>query len=334
VPLNTSTRISLLHLAVFASLVASSDCAQAQTGWKPDKIVEMVVYTAPGGGNDKSARVMDKIWKQGNLVNAIVANKVGGGGSIAYTYVSQKTGDADVIAIAQTGLVTNQITGRSVLRYTDLTALAFVGSEPSALAVRADSPYKNLQEFLAQLRKDPASLSTSVGSTLGSTNHFAMVLLAKAAGVNPKQLKVPVFAGGGESMTNLLGGHIDAVLLAANNAIPHHQAGKVRILGLSTPQRAPGVPDVPTFREQGYDVTIEGWTIFVGPKGLTPAQVAFWEDVFRKSVAHEEWKSYLAANAWTWGYKNSRDTLAYLDRYYEQSKSILTELGMVKSAAP
>src|SRR3954463_15975462 len=127
-------------LAVCAAVLASVT-APAVAQWKPARPVEIVVGFAAGGGNDKSARVMQKIWKDTNLVDAVVVNKVGGGGALAYTYVSQKTGDGHALAIAQAGLNTNHITGRSPLHYTDVTPLAFVGNEPVGLAVRADSPY-------------------------------------------------------------------------------------------------------------------------------------------------------------------------------------------------
>lgn len=322
-----SLRTSLC--AVVACALCTS-AAPLYAQWKPERTVEVVVFAAPGGGNDKSARMMHKIWQETKLLEAVVTNKVGGGGSLAYTYVSQKTGDAHFIAIAQAGLITNHITGRSPIHYSDLTALAFVGNEPVGLAVRTDSPYKFLGEFVDQLRKDPQSLAVSVGSTRGAVNHFTMALLAKAAGIDPKKLKILVFGGGAESVINLLGGHIDAMSQAINNAIPHHQAGKMRILALSTAKRSPGLPDVPTFRELGFDVVMEGWTVLMGPKGLAPTQVAYWEEVFAKTVQHPEWKKYLEFNSWEWGYKNSRETLDYLKKDYEQSKVLLTELGLAK----
>jgi putative tricarboxylic transport membrane protein len=329
--IESRSRRTLLRIATLASFVAwCGGSAQAQTAWRPERTVELIVYSAAGGGNDKSARMLDKIWKELKLADAVVVNKVGGGGNIAYTYISQKPGDAHFIGIAQTALVTNQITGRSSIHYKDFTPLAFIGSEPAALAVRADSPYRNVEDLLAQLRKDPQSISFSVGSTLGAANHISLGLLAKAAGVDAKRLKVVVFSGGALSMSNLLGGHIDAVMMAANNSIPHHAAGTVRILGMPTPERSPALPDVPTFRETGYDVTLEGWTIVVGPKGLSSAQTGFWEAVLQKSVNHDHWKKYVAQNSWRWGYKNSRDTAAYLDQYYDQSRHVLTEIGMAK----
>jgi putative tricarboxylic transport membrane protein len=317
-----------LHCLLLAAFLVALPAAHAQ--WKPERTVEVVVFSAAGGGNDKTARVMQKIWTENKMLDAVVNNKVGGGGSLAYSYMGQKAGDAHFVVVAQAGLITNRISGLSPIHYTDLTPLAFIGDEPVGLTVRADAPFKTVRDFADQLKKDPQSLSISVGSTRGAVNHFTVAMLAKAVGVDPKQLKILVFGGGAEATTNLLGGHISATSLAINNAIPHHQAGKLRILAISTPKRSSGLPDVPTFRESGFDVVMEGWTIFMGPKGLTPAQVAYWEGVLAKTVQHPEWKQYLEFNSWEWGYKNSRQSLEYLKKDDEQSRALLTELGMAK----
>lgn len=309
-------------------LLAAAPLSAAAQAWAPSRPVEIVVFAAPGGGNDKAARYLNKIWTENKMLESIVTNKVGGGGSLAYSYVSQKTGDAHHIAIAQAGLVTNHISGRSPVSLSDITVLPYIGSEPVALAVRADSPYKTLRDFAAQLKKDPGSLAISVGSTRGATNHFTIALFAKAVGVDPKQLKILVFGGGAESVTNLLGGHIDAMVQASNNAIPHHKAGKMRILGISTPKRSAAAPDAPTFTEQGYNVLVDGWYSFVGPKNMTPAQVAYWDEAFAKTVQTEDWKKFLASSGWEWGYRNSRDNAAFLKADYEQAKSLLADIGM------
>ena len=308
-----------------AGLATSPVDAQS---WKPERTVELVVFAAPGGGNDKAARYLHKIWQDTKLVDAIVVSKVGGGGALAYTYTSQKTGDGHFVAIAQAGLLTNHVTGRSPLSLSDVTILPYIGTEPVALAVRSDSPYKTLKDFVAQLKKDPSSLAISVGSTRGAVNHFTIALLAKAAGIDPKQLKILVFDGGAVSVTNLLGGHIDAMVQAANNAIPHQQTGKLRILGISMPKRSASIPDVPTFREQGFDVLMDGWYVFVGAKGLRESQVAYWDAVFEKTVQTPEWKKFTEQTGWELGYKNSKDTAVYIRKEYDEAKAILTELGM------
>jgi putative tricarboxylic transport membrane protein len=325
-PRTLRTRRLATIIFVGAAIIASPVLAQ----WKPDRTVEVVIGSAAGGGNDKSARILQKIWKDLGLTDVQVVNKVGGGGAVAYTYVSQKSADGGSIALAQAGLNTNHITGRSPLHYTDMTALAFVGNEPVGLAVRADSPYKTLKDFVAQLKKDPQSITVSTGSTRGATNHFALALLAKEAGIDPNKLKIVVFGGGAEAVTNVLGGHIEALAVAINNSIPHHKAGTLRILAVSSPKRSSDLPNVSTFREQGFDVVMEGWTVFMGPKSMPPAQVAYWEQAFAKAVNNPQWKQYLDQNSWDWGYKNSKDTAAYLKQDYDLSKRLLTELGMAK----
>ena len=155
-----------LLVAVFLAAVP----ALAQ--WKPERTVEVVVFSAPGGGNDKTARLMQKIWSETKEVDAIINNKVGGGGSVAYSYVSHKVGDPHVLVVAQAGLNTNHISALSPVSYTDLTPLALVGTEPVGLTVRTDAPFKTVREFADQLEKDPQSLAISVGSTRGAVNHF------------------------------------------------------------------------------------------------------------------------------------------------------------------
>lgn len=319
---------SIITHCTFIVLTLAAASAYAQ--WKPEKPIEYVVGFAAGGGNDKTARVMQKIWKESKwLENILVVNKVGGGGALSYTYTNQHPGDAHYIAVAQMGLVTNHLLGRSPMHFNDLTPLAMVGNEPVGIAVRADSPIKDAKDFIARLKADPASLSISVGSTRGATNHFAVGALAKAAGVDPKKLKILTFGGGAESVTNLLGGHIDAMSQAINNAIPYYQAGTMRIIGLSTARRSPTLPDVPTFREQGFDVVVDGWTVVVGPHGLTPVQIAYWEAILEKTVNHAEWKKYLESFSWVWEFKKSQATRDYLKQEHDTARRMLVDLGMV-----
>ena len=144
-------RRAALGAAVGAFAVAIAADATAQ-GWKPEKAVEYVVGSAPGGGNDKTARTMLKIW-QGDkwLDNATVVNKVGGGGAVAYSYVAQRAADPHFVAVVRKALLSNHILGRSTLNYTEMTPLAVVGEESMALAVRADSPIKSVKELAERI---------------------------------------------------------------------------------------------------------------------------------------------------------------------------------------
>ncbi len=324
------SRALALAASVLPGLALSPDAAQAQA-WKPSRTVELVVFASPGGGNDKAARALQKIWADNRIVDAVVANRVGGGGTLAYTYVSQKAGDGHYIAIAQAGILTNQLAGRTTLTYNDMTVLPYIGTEPVSLSVRTESPIKTLKDFADRLRKDPASVTISPGSTLASTNHFVAALLARAVGSDPRKLRMVTFGGGAEAATNVLGGHIDAMVNASNNAVPHMQSGKMRILGISSPKRAASIPDVPTFREMGFDVIQDSWYVFLGPRAMTQAQIDFWDDVFARTMKTPEWKKFVADNGWEFGFKPSRESAAFMRKEHEEARSIMSDLGVLKA---
>lgn len=325
-------RLALSRSALLAALgiAAAAPCA-AQPAWKPEKPVEFVVLSAPGGGNDKTARLLQRIWRETRwLENVNVLNKPGGGGALAYTYVAQRTGDGHVIAVVRKGLLTNHILGRSTLHPGELTPLAVMANEPNALAVRGDAPFRSAKDLAERLHADPQSLTFSVGSTRGGPSHMLIVQLAKLAGADPRRTKVVTFAGSADSVTNLLGGHIEAIASSVDALVPHHKAGTMRILGIATTERAAAIPNVPTFREQGYDVVHGNWTAIMGPKGLAPAQVAYWEALLERSFNHPAWKSMLEGDALESDFRKSQATRELVARDYETERRMLSELGMVK----
>jgi putative tricarboxylic transport membrane protein len=324
------SRQSALWSAAALACVFASQCA-AQAPWKPDKAVEIIVGSTPGGGNDKTARMLQRIWQDGKwLDHVVVVNKVGGGGALAYAYTNQHAPDAHYLVVARMGFLTNHILGRSAINYTDVTPLAVMGSEPTVFAVRADSPIRSVKDLVERLKTDPQSVSVSLGSTRGSTTHFVLAQVAKLAGVDPRRLKVVTFGGGAESVTNLLGGHIDMMSQSVDNAVAHHKSGAMRIIAISTAKRSAGLPDVPTLKEQGFDVVMGGWVALAGPKGLTPAQVAYWEGTLQRTASHEQWKRYLAEGSLEAEFLPSQASRDYLRREYETARGLLAELGMIK----
>jgi len=316
-------------VVLMCAAAAAGPCAAQD--WKPSRPVEFVVGSGPGGGNDKTARLIQKIWRESKWVDLInVVNKPGGGGALAYTYVSEKAGDGHYLVVVRKALLTNHILGRSPLQYTELTPLAVMANEPNAMAVRADSPIRNLKDLVATFRSDPQSITTSVGSTRGGPSHMLVVQMAKLAGADLRQLKVVTFNGTAESVTNLLGGHIQMISSSVDALIPHHKSGTMRILGVATTQRAKVVADVPTFREQGFDAVVGNWTAIMGPKGMTPAQVAYWEDLLERTFKHPSWQSMLDADALEHDFRKSQVAREMLAKDYESERRMLTELGMAK----
>ena len=313
--------------AAFFALTAPVTMAQA---WKPEKAVEVVVSSAPGDSNDRVARIIQKIVQEQKLVATPVAvlNKPGGNQTISRAYINQNPGDAHYLEIGNPTLIANQVVGRQL--YTDFTPIALMINEFAAVTVRTDSPFKNAQDPIAQLRKDPGSVAIGV-SNLGGTNHLTLSLLAKAGGVDIKRLRVVVFKTNAEGLTALLGGHIHLVVSAVATAIGQMRDGKAKIISVSSPQRLGGdLAQVPTLREQGYDVSLSNWRAIIGPKGLTAAQIGYWEGVMGKVVATAEWKTTLEQQFWDGNFLRSSEFAKYMDHEYAQTRPVMLELGLSK----
>ena len=301
-------------------------------GWSPQKNVEIVVTSAPGGSNDKTARTVERILTAHKLAGTslTVVNKPGGGGRIAFAYVDQHAGDPHYLLIGTTGLLTGHIMGTNKMSYMDFTPIASLFNDYVVFTVNVNSPVRNGNDLVERLKKDPKSMALGVVA-VGSHNHVAVGLVLKAAGGNPRDIKTVAFKGSSESITALLGGHIEVVPTAGGNAHPHVASGKLRAVGVSAPQRfGGGLAHVPTWREQGIDVVMGGWRALVGPRGLTPAQVAYWEDVLRKATATKEWKDDLEKNFWSDDFVTSAQFRKDLEKDYAGMKSVLAEIGLAK----
>ena len=301
--------------------------------WQPDKPIEIIIPTSPGGGVDRTARVLQKILQDGGLVKVpvTVVNKPGAGGAVSLVYLNQHAGDGHHIAINTPNIIANDINGRSTVKYTDVTPLANLFSEYTVVAVRADSPIKTGQDFIDRLRKDPASLAVSTPTTLGSVNHMSFALVAKAAGINVRKLKAVVLSSGGEAAMALLGGHIDAHTGTPSSVVRLFEAGKVRVIGIAAPARIGGpYANTPTWKEQGYPAVMDTWRGVIGPKGMTREQIAFWDDVLSRVVKTELWKRTLEQNVLEPNYLDSGQTRKLFDSDNAEFRAILSELGMIK----
>ena len=322
---------TMIHgLGLIAAFAMTSASAQ---GWSPQKNVEIVATSVPGGSQDKTARALERIFLAHKLVPSTltVANRSGGGGNIAFTYVSQRTADPHYLVIAGTGLLSNHILGASKLHHTDLTPIAHLVNDYMVVAVSAGSPLRSGKEFVERLKKDPQSLSVGFANAFGSTRHISAGLLMKAIGANPRDLKTVVFKGSAEAIVAVLGGHIDVVVVGATNTTVHVEGGKMRVIGAGAPQRFKGIlAGAPTWKEQGVDLVSGTFRGIMAPKGLTPAQVAFWEGALRKLSETDEWKTDLERNYWFNDFMPAAQFAKELDKEYTDTKAVLVDLGLVK----
>ena len=320
-------RVILLISAFCLGAPMAPAAAQA---WKPSHNIELIVGSGAGGAADRQGRVVQKYLQSlPGIPSVTVSNRAGGGGSLAYTFLAQHAGDAHLIGTMATSLLTNQITGVSQIGYQDLTPLNILIREYVAVWVRKESPIASAKDLVASLKKDPSALSFAFSTARGNQNHIVIGMIARAAGVDPKAVKTVVYASGGQGMTAALGGHVDVWVGTAGSAQQHLQNGAIRVLGISSAQRQEGrLAPMPTLREQGIDAVYFAWRGFVGPKGLTPAQTAFWDQAFARVVQGEEWKKELEDNGWADGFTGAAETRKNLDAEYELLRKMLAELGV------
>ncbi len=283
--------------------------------WKPEKAVEIVVNTPPGNGPDRTARVMQSILQDKKYVDVpvVVSNKLGGGGVVAYAYLNTRPGDGHTLMIASKALLTNHIAGRGP-SYTEYTPVAHLFGEYMVITVKPDSPIQSGKDLVARVKKNPSGVSFGIATSLGNPIHQSIAAPLRAEGVDIKSLKNVIFNAGSASL---------AVQLAA--------AGQVRLLAATSPQRLTGaLAEVPTWRELGYDTVVSQWRGVVGPKGMSGAQVAYWERILKRMTEADEWRQDIEKNFWSAEFMNAREMRQAMDKDNASLKVFLNDLGLVK----
>jgi putative tricarboxylic transport membrane protein len=306
---------------------------RAQT-WKPTKSIEIVIGTSPGGPQDRMGRAIQRIAQDRKLLEVplTVVNRPGGGGGVGMAYLNTHPADAHYVAVNSITTLTNHITGKTPYGPADFTPLAVMGVEYVGVYVRAESPIRNATELVDRLRKDPSAISVGVGTALGNSTHLSFALAMRAAGVDIRKMRTVVFNSGGESMSALLGGHIDAAASAPSAMLSQLRAGKLKLLAIGAPARLSGeLSAVPTWTDSGIPSSFELWRGIAGPRNLNGSQIAFWDRMLGSVAASNEWKQELAANDLANIYKNSAETAAHWKAQYTEVRAVLTELGLAKA---
>ena len=329
-----SFRVGVVHgLAAITLLGTAAPSRAQQAAWRPERTVEIVVPAAAGGSIDGTARLIQRVLQANRIVDVavIAVNKAGGGGNIATHYLDQHAGDGHILLTSTMSLMTNHILGRSATTYSDYTPLATLFSEYMTLVVKPDSPLKTARDVQERLRNDPQSLSIAIGVAVGATNHLTVALLMKAMGIDVRKLKTVVIQTNAQTLTSIMGGHVDIASLSVGAAITAAQQGRLRILGVTSEKRGDGaMAAIPTWKEQGVDVVFANVRLLIGPKGLSPAQVAYWDAAMSRVVATDDWKKEVERNEATPDYTGSKESAQRMARLYGQLKVALVDAGLAK----
>ncbi|MEJ8318101.1 Bug family tripartite tricarboxylate transporter substrate binding protein [Pseudomonas oryzihabitans] len=283
-----STTLRNLTLTLAASLLLSSQ-AMAEP-----KRPECIAPASPGGGFDLTCKLAQSALVESKLLEKPmrVTYMPGGVGAVAYnTVVAQRPAEGGTIVAFSSGSLLNLAQGKFG-RFDEKAVkwLAAVGTSYGAIAVKADSPYKTLGDLVEALKKDPSKVVIGSGGTVGSQDWMQTALIAKAAGVNPKDLRYVALEGGGEIATALLGGHIQVGSTDISDSMPHVESGNMRLLAVFSEERLdePAMKDIPTAKEQGFDIV---WPVvrgfYLGPK-VSDEDYNWWKTSFDKLLASDD----------------------------------------------
>lgn len=322
-------RLALLSIA-FASLLAVPAVAQ---DWKPSKRVEVVVGVAPGGAMDRTARFIDEGLKRSGFLPpaSTVQNKPGGAHAVALSYTASKKGDPLYIQIVNTPIVANKLLGRSPLSFEDVSPLALLFDEKMLFAVHPSSKLKTPADLIAALKADPASLSFSVSSGIGTANHFAVMLLAQAVNVDPIKLKTVSFGSAAEGITATLGNHVDVVVTTPSALAPFAEAKQLRMIAVASDKRLPApLSDVPTWKEAGADIKVGAWRGVVAPPGIKPAEIQGWEKALAQIIRSAEFEKEAKQEFLEPNFLGAADTAAFFRSENQRYGSVLKALGVMK----
>ena len=309
------------------SMVSGSAFAQAKY---PTKNIEVVVPFAPGGGTDNMMRMITGIMEENKWapVPVNVNNRPGGSGTIGFSYLINKKGDSHVIAGATPMIVSGKLQGRLPGNHRDaITVLMIVAIDELMLSVRSESPYKTVEEFVNAARAKPGQLTVG-GTGTHNEDHIFAHLFEQAAKI---KLKYVPFNSGGEVTAALMGGHIDAGIMNPNEIVAQVEANKAKNLAVAARKRMTGAPDVPTFAEKGYPFYWEQMRGVVGPAGMAPEAVAWWQDTLKKVTATKKWQEeYIKGNLLTPTTWTGEEANKYLDGITGDYESALAALGGLK----
>lgn len=310
-----------LLATIFAAAVALPAYAADYTIMAP---------AAPGGGWDQTARSLQSVMqKEGISGNVQVQNVPGAGGTIGLAQFSgQNSGNPNALIVGGYVMVGAILTNKSPVTLKDVTPIARLTGEYEAIVVPTASDIKTMADLVAKLKQDPGSVSWGGGSA-GGTDHIAVGLIAKAAGVDPTKINYVAFSGGGEALAAILGGQVTAGISGYGEFESQVKAGQLRLLAVSSDKRIEGV-DAPTLKESGLDVAVENWRMVAAAPGLSAEQTAAITADFDKLSKSAGWQEILKTKGWADTYLAGDAFKAQLDKDVSATETILKEIGLVQ----
>src|SRR5829696_2730465 len=320
----------LLFVAMGVGLVATAcgDSGGGGGGGGQMTGLEILVGTAPGGGFDQTARTAAKAMEDAKLArNVQVQNLAGAGGTIALQRLVNEKGNGEVIQQMGLGVVGSVYTNKSEATLDQTTPLARLTDEPEIVVVGKDSPYQSFDQLLQAWKADPGKLSVGGGSSPGGPDHLAPMLIAKTAGIDPKQVNFVSFDGGGELLAAVLGNQVGFGVTGVGETKDQIEAGEIRALAVTSAEPVEGL-DVKTLKEQGVDLEFTNWRGWVAPPELQDGDKTALIELATKMHDSQEWKDALTQNGWTDAFITGDEFKAFIASENQRVSDVLSELGL------
>jgi putative tricarboxylic transport membrane protein len=306
----------------------------AASAWRPQRVVEIVAGTPPGGGLDRSARALVKAIESKQLLDVPVTvnNVAGDGGRKAWAYLDRKPGDPHVLCISSSNLATDHLLGACAFDHESaFTPLAILYTEYIAFLARSDSSIRRGADLVARLAADASSVTVALSTSLGNPNHIALAKVVRHAGGDVKAPKIRVFDSALDAVADVVAGNAEICAVTAASAGKELTAGTMRALAVSASRRLAGLyAETPTWVEQSVDCVVGAWRGASGARGITPDQIAFWDRTLAAAVATDAWREELARFYWTPTYLDGVALRGQLGRERTEMQTMLRELGLLK----
>ena len=327
--------IKATRLTAAAILLGASALSVSAEGFTPEN-PECIAPANPGGGWDFTCRQVGKSMQDLGLIDQTmqVVNLAGGGGGVAFAEVVNKRGDDnDLIVAASTATATRLAQGAYPGNTMDQVRwLASIGADYGVIAVAADSEVDDLPELLDMIKADPASVSVAGGSAVGGWDHLKVLIAANAYGIEDvRTVKYIAFDGGGEAVTQLLGGSVQAFTGDISEAKGFVDSGDIRVIAVLSPERLDGeFAAFPTAREQGIDAIGANWRGFYAPGDMSDEAYDAWVGQIAALYASDEWKDIMANNGLAPLDLQGAEFEAFVSDSVAQIQNISREIGIIQ----
>lgn len=317
-------RRTLLSAGGLAALGLIPGLAQAQQRFAS---IYMFIPAGPGGGWDGLGRAIEQAARQSGLVGSFQFENVGGAGGMVGLprFLAQRRGRADALMVGGSVMVGAALTNKTPVSLQNTVPIARMTEEAGVIIVPAESPIRNIRQFLDALKENPRAVSVAGGSA-GGTDHIVLGLLLQKLGRQAREASYVAFAGGGPAQAAILGGQVTAGISGWSEFSEQIKAGRVRALATTGERRIDA--DVPTLKESGIDVVATNWRGVFGAPGINPAQRQALVDLMTAVHASEAWRRILTDRGWEDAFLTGAPFDQFLDRDRADTEGVLKDLGL------